>query len=160
MNFTLQNRQRRVRFDLPRLRQVIRDAWPLCEQAMPQKAKRPKEGLPPGEERLPPVEATIIRDAAIGRVHAEFFQDPSPTDVITFPYADCGEILLGAETVAAHALANAHSANREAALCLIHGLLHLRGFNDLVPQERMEMHSVQEKILQKVFPQEGETGAS
>lgn len=161
MKFTLVNRQRLVRFDLPLLRRVVRAAWSDCAEATPSLspvADAVADLKPAGKPFVfPPVEATIVTDEAIARVHAQFFNDPSPTDVITFPY---GEILLGAGTVAAHAAGHGHSPDREAALCLIHGLLHLRGFDDLEPGPRECMGRTQEKILQKVFPPEAPQGAS
>jgi probable rRNA maturation factor len=151
MTFTLVNRQRRVRFDLPLLRRMVRAAWSDCALADPGLAEAGAPFI------FPPVEATIVSDASIGRVHGQFFNDPSPTDVITFPY---GEILLGAETVEVHAAQHGHSPDREAALCLIHGLLHLRGFDDMEPAARQHMWQTQEKILQKVFPSTAPEGAS
>jgi probable rRNA maturation factor len=141
MKFLLRNHQRKIRFDLAKLRGVFAEALPWCRQ---------RRG--PGRAvlgSLDLVEASILSDAAIGRVHDEFFHDSAPTDVITFPH---GEILLGAGVIAAQALEFGHSADREAALCLIHGLLHLQGYDDLEPVRRAAMHRRQEKILAAVFP--------
>ena len=49
---------------------------------------------------LEEIEATIVSNRAIARVHRTFFNDPAPTDVITFPD---GEILIGAGVVAGNA---------------------------------------------------------
>jgi probable rRNA maturation factor len=141
MKFLLRNHQRKIRFDLPLLRQVM-------EQAMPHCLARKGSGQAV-LKNLESLEASILTDAAIGRVHDEFFYDPSPTDVITFPH---GEILLGAGTIARQAQEVGHCVNREAALCLIHGLLHLQGYDDMDPKLRTRMHRRQETILQAVFP--------
>ena len=37
-------------------------------------------------------------------MHGEFFDDPSPTDVITFPLGNYGEILVGVETAGRQAV--------------------------------------------------------
>ncbi len=65
--------------------------------------------LPPGPEHvlstLESVEIAIVDDATIARVHGQYLNDPTATDVITFPY---GEILVSCETelkyAASHAL--------------------------------------------------------
>lgn len=140
IQLTLTNRQRKVRFDLPWLRRCWQAALPRC-------LARSDEG-PILLAGLQQVECSILSDAAIGRVHDKFFHDPSPTDVITFPY---GEILLGAGTIEQNAALHGHQPDHEALLCLIHGLLHLQGFDDLSPAPRQRMHLRQEQILQEVL---------
>lgn len=90
------------------------------------------------------VEAAILSDRAIARVHDEFFSDPTPTDVITFHH---GEILIGAGVVAENGLRYGHTADEEAALCYIHGLLHLAGWDDREDDEAKEMARMQEQIF-------------
>jgi len=93
---------------------------------------------------LEEIEVSILSDRRIGTVHDEFFQDPAPTDVITFPH---GEILLGAGVVAANGRLYGNSPDQEAALCVIHGLLHLAGWDDLGESAAKEMAEMQEQIF-------------
>lgn len=90
------------------------------------------------------VEGTILNDAAIAAVHAEFFNDPTPTDVITFHH---GEILLGAGIVTENARRYDRTPDEEAALCLIHGMLHLGGWDDRTPVDAKKMARQQEQIF-------------
>ena len=84
------NRQRAVSLDLPKIRRILLAALPLCVN------KPRKKGLV-----LPPeVEITLLGEAAIAKVHGEFLEDPTPTDVITFEH---GEILIGVPIAAANA---------------------------------------------------------
>jgi len=136
MNTTLTwaNRQRSVKVDLPKIRRIVAAALPMCLE------KPRKKGL-----TLPPeVEITLLGEAAIAKVHGEFLEDPTPTDVITFEH---GEILIGVPIAAANAKKFRHPADHEVALCAIHGLLHLLGFDDLTEKERVIMHVRQEEIL-------------
>ena len=128
------NRQRSVKIDLEKVRTIVQAALPLC-------VKKPRtKGL-----LLPPlVEISLLGEAAIAKVHGEFLEDPTPTDVITFEY---GEILIGVPIAAANARKFAHPAEHEVALCAIHGLLHLLAYDDLTEQERLIMHARQEEIL-------------
>jgi len=137
MHLTLQNRQRKFSFDLGVLRQGFQRAFPLCLAQIGSEK--------PVLAKLDRVDAVLLPDVTMIGIHREFFQDPSPTDVITFPY---GEILLGAGMIAANANRLGHSPEKEALLCLIHGLLHLNGFDDLQEKNRMLMQVRQEEILE------------
>jgi probable rRNA maturation factor len=128
------NRQRSVKVDLPKIRRIVEVALPMCI------GKPRKKGVV-----LPPeVEITLLGEAAIAKVHGEFLEDPTPTDVITFEH---GEILIGVPIAAANAKKFRHPADHEVALCAIHGLLHLLGYDDLTEKERVIMHARQEEIL-------------
>jgi probable rRNA maturation factor len=97
------------------------------------------------------VSVTLIDDLKIGRVHLQFMDDASPTDVITFPYGEEGEILISVETAARQALEYGVSVERELVLYLIHGLLHLSGYTDTTEPSRAEMDELQESLLAEVF---------
>jgi probable rRNA maturation factor len=134
----LYQRQRKHRCDLPWLRQRMVLALPLCI------ALTKAEGV---LADLPEVEASIISDAAIGKVHADFLNDPTPTDVITFHH---GEILVSADTAQREGPAHGNAFQEELLLYLIHGLLHLAGWDDHDPAEAAEMHRHQFAILAAV----------
>lgn len=97
------------------------------------------------------VSVTLIDDLNIGRVHLQFMDDPSPTDVITFPYGEEGEILISVETAERQALEYGVSVERELVLYLIHGLLHLSGYEDGTEASRSEMAVLQESLVSEVF---------
>jgi probable rRNA maturation factor len=132
----VRNRQRRVDFDLTFIRSMAEWAWPACHRVV-------RTGRAPLAV-LQEVEATIVGDRAIARVHRTFFSDSAPTDVITFPD---GEILIGAGVVAGNAARFGNTPNEEAALCLIHGLLHLAGWEDRTDREAKDMRRKQEQIF-------------
>lgn len=97
---------------------------------------------------LPSLEISLLGARAISRIHREFFQDPSPTDVITFPH---GEILLGVPEILRNARQFAEKPGHELERCLVHGLLHLQGFEDDSPDLRNAMFARQEAILKKLW---------
>lgn len=97
---------------------------------------------------LAEVEVSFITDEVIARVHAEFLEDPTPTDVITFSH---GEILISTETAIRQAAEHGQSAERETALYLIHGLLHLNGHEDESDEGFARMKELQEGILESVW---------
>jgi probable rRNA maturation factor len=125
---------------LERWQAVAERALPLCLA----NAKEEGNDLQDLEE----VEVSFVSDEDISRVHEEFLDDPSPTDVITFPH---GEILISLDTAARQAEDHGETYERETALYLVHGLLHLAGWDDREAVEREAMHRLQAKILDEVW---------
>ena len=97
---------------------------------------------------LDEVEVTLVSDAIIAEVHVEFMSIAGATDVITF---DHGEILISTETAAVQGEENGNPIERETALYLVHGLLHLAGYADKSAEEFEAMARLQEEILAKIW---------
>jgi len=95
------------------------------------------------------VEITLLDDDEMARIHGEFLDDASPTDVITF---DHGELLVGVETAERQAAIFASSPDREIALYGIHGMLHLAGFDDRCEKDAKAMAVRQMELLERFFP--------
>ncbi len=91
----------------------------------------------------------------IAGLHARFFDDPTPTDVITFPGGELagdggtylGDVVISIETAADQASDAGHSLAREVAFLALHGLLHLCGYDDVTPGQRDAMHQRQNMML-------------
>jgi probable rRNA maturation factor len=97
--------------------------------------------------QLETVEFSLVSDEAIGKVHGDFMGDPTPTDVITFQH---GEIIISLDTAKRQAAENDEPYEREVLRYMVHGLLHLAGWDDRDEAERAEMHRVQETILKQL----------
>lgn len=95
-------------------------------------------------------EATIhfVDVAAICDLHAQYFDDPSPTDCISFPidspdekgYRVLGEVFVCPQTAVEYAKQEGGDPLHETTLYIVHGLLHLMGYDDtedLVEQMRI-----------------------
>jgi len=82
-------------------------------------------------------------------LHQEFMNIPGPTDVLTFQH---GEIVVSVETAQQNAERFATSAADEIKLYVIHGLLHLLGFDDRTREEARVMEAVQAEVLRAVRP--------
>lgn len=95
--------------------------------------------------QLAEVEIAIVSDRVIADVHRRFMNIPGPTDVITFEH---GEIVMSAQTAERHAEEYGHPFHHELALYLIHGLLHLNGYEDASPGAAAIMHRLQQRLLQ------------
>ena len=94
--------------------------------------------------KLSKVFVWLISDRRMALLHRKFLGQSGPTDVLTFQH---GEIFISAETARRNARAFGNSLVRELKLYIVHGLLHLHGFDDRTPGEADKMKSTQEKIL-------------
>ena len=88
----------------------------------------------------------------MARVHAQFLQCHASTDVITFDYREKenewrGEIFISVADAEAQARQYQCSWQEEVARYLIHGLLHLAGYDDTKPELRRVMKRRENKWL-------------
>ncbi|MEP6685612.1 MAG: rRNA maturation RNase YbeY [Verrucomicrobiota bacterium] len=132
---TVRNLQRAVKVDLPALQEFGRRALDRC-LALPVR-KSPLSSLTC-------VDVLLISDRRITGLHWRFQNIASPTDVITFQH---GEIFISAQTAQRQAAEFGTSTRREIELYLLHGLLHLHGFDDKTVAMKRRMNLVQSKIL-------------
>ncbi len=98
---------------------------------------------------LDTVEISIVDDPTIARVHADYLDDPSATDAITFPY---GEILVSCDTAARYAAEHGLDREEELFRYMVHGLVHLQGYLDYEPADRDALFTVQEPLVARYFP--------
>jgi probable rRNA maturation factor len=103
--------------------------------------------LPAGELSL-----VFLSDEALAELHGSFLGDPSLTDVITFE-ADvlagtAGEVCVSVDTAARYAREKGRDFAEELSLYLVHGLLHLAGYDDLAPARKRRMRLAERRALQ------------
>ena len=86
----------------------------------------------------------LVDDREMGRLHGEFSGDPSPTDVLAFPFDGgpgfpAGEVVLSVETAVREARARGLRPRTEVLLYAVHGVLHLVGEDDHDPVKARRM---------------------
>ncbi|MCB9908684.1 MAG: rRNA maturation RNase YbeY [Planctomycetes bacterium] len=94
----------------------------------------------------------FVDDPTLARMHAEFLGDPSPTDVISFDLGDegpgpVGELYVSVDCARRVAAERGVPVERELALYLVHGTLHLCGWDDHDPEDRAEMRQAEALVL-------------
>jgi probable rRNA maturation factor len=94
------------------------------------------------------VSVWLISDRRMALLHRKFRRQSGPTDVLTFQH---GEIFISVDTARRHARAFGNSLLRELKLYIVHGFLHLHGFDDRTPAEVRKMKKAQEKILRSAL---------
>jgi probable rRNA maturation factor len=97
-------------------------------------------------------------------LNREYLGRDGLTDVISFPLEDLdwppgnragaggglnGEIIASAELALRQAEASHGDAQAELLLYLVHGLLHLMGYNDRTPQDARRMHVREDALLEE-----------
>lgn len=99
------------------------------------------------------INLVLLTDEAIHVLNRRFLEHDEPTDVLTFPMSGPGaktlegEVLISTETAERTAGEQGHAAWNEAALYVIHGLLHLCGYDDHAQRDRAEMRQRERHYL-------------
>ncbi len=135
------------------------DSW-LCEEdvqsyqqaltaLLPELLAQPK-GPDHVLSELTNIELNLVDDDTITDVHAEFLDDPTPTDVITFHH---GEIFVSLDTAHRYADENGISQREELFRYLVHGLVHLHGYLDDTRERRDALFAIQEPLVARFFPE-------
>ena len=84
-------------------------------------------------------------------INKEYLNHNYHTDVITFEYNDekliSGDIFVSVEQVRINALNYQKSFENELSRVVIHGVLHLLGYNDTLPQDVKEIRKEEDDAL-------------
>lgn len=110
-------------------------------------------------ERFDELNLYFVSKEEIGEIHGEFFDDPSPTDCITFPidgpeesYRVLGDIFICPEVALEYAAKKGLDPFEECALYVVHGLLHLFGYDDIKESDRKIMKKAEKRYMEILFP--------
>jgi probable rRNA maturation factor len=100
----------------------------------------------PGE-----LSVTFLTDPALAKLHADYLDDPSTTDVITFEgdesLGHAGDICVSVDTALAYAEKHGVPFAEELLRYVIHGWLHLAGYDDLEPRKKRRLRAAEERAL-------------
>src|SRR5437764_8045172 len=116
------------------------------------------------------ISLAFVDNSTIQRLNQRYLQHDEPTDVLSFPLSEvgarrlAGELVIGAEVAQAQATSRGHDVQAELALYVIHGLLHLCGYDDTTTQaaaamRRRERHYLQLLGLPDIAPSDPENDA-
>ena len=107
------------------------------------------------------VSVTIVDNEEIRKINNKFRNIDRATDVLSFPLIDfdneslpddgskiyLGDIIISIERAKEQAKEYGHSIDREIGFLTAHSMLHLLGYDHMVPEEEKEMFAKQEEIL-------------
>ena len=93
------------------------------------------------------VVVALVDDRTMAELHERFLGKSGPTDVLSFPH---GEIVVSADTAAREARARGIPPLHELVLYVVHGALHLAGYDDKKPKQAARMRAAERKILNEL----------
>jgi probable rRNA maturation factor len=98
-------------------------------------------------------------DALLKQLNQQHLQEAHATDVLSFPgdainpesgMTYLGDIAISLERAAAQAEAGGHRAEEELQLLVVHGVLHLLGHDHAEPEEKKQMWTAQDDVLNRL----------
>lgn len=101
----------------------------------------------------------ITGDDEIRALNRNYLGKDTPTDVLSFPIpfdhpesgvSYLGDIVISLPTASRQAESAGHAVEDEIQLLLVHGILHLLGYDHATLEEKAKMWTQQDKILNKL----------
>lgn len=117
------------------------------------------------------VSLVVTGDEKIHLLNKEYLKEDRPTDVLSFPMYEqtgdqtvfvefpdgkrhLGEVIISYPQAARQAVEHGHSVEREIAILLVHGVLHLLGYDHDIPERKKVMNRKETAVL-KIIEEQG-----
>jgi probable rRNA maturation factor len=104
-----------------------------------------------------PLDIAVVDDTEMRAHHARWMDDDSTTDSLAFDLRDEpddstveGQLIVCEPVARRRAEAAGHDWEHELTLYVVHGCLHLCGFDDHAPADAERMHAEEDRILQAI----------
>ncbi|WOP17786.1 rRNA maturation RNase YbeY [Raineyella sp. LH-20] len=103
----------------------------------------------------------LVDEETMAAYHVKYMDLPGPTDVLSFPMDELripepdepepegllGDIVLAPAVTARQAAENDRTPDQEAEYLLVHGILHLLGYDHATPEEHAEMFGLHDRLM-------------
>ena len=148
-NENISNFQRKISIPVPKVRTALRLA---CRKL---------------KFKIPELSVAFVGERRMRRLNKEYLGHDHVTDVITFhlggetpplrcvgagfPGPICGEIIICPAVAARNAKRYGNTLERELILYVVHGILHLCGYDDVLPEDVKRMRQKETEILGKIL---------
>lgn len=102
----------------------------------------------------------FVSSQEISALHQEYFNDPSTTDCISFPidnssqtetYRPLGDVFVCPEVAIAYAAKHKIDPYQELTLYVVHGLLHLMGYDDMEKGDKISMRAAERRQMRHLM---------
>lgn len=107
--------------------------------------------------KLPLLSIAVVDDVQMAELHRRHLGKTGPTDVLSFPLYELdealeqglpfGEVVVSADTAIRQARERGHPPSFELCLYVVHGVLHLLGFDDHSLSDRRRMREAEARCL-------------
>jgi len=131
-------------FDIPKIltKKYIQSVWKALEEV----TKIPQKGY---------INIIVVSPEEIAFLNSAYRGKEGATDILTFPYREsvqtaedvAGEIYLCLEKIQAYALERWATYDEQLKYIIIHGLVHMMGYDHETEKESKEMEKIEKKIL-------------
>jgi len=110
------------------------------------------------------VSVSIVGSTKMKSIHKQYFNDPSDTDCISFSQFEglkvgneklLGDVFVCWNQVQKQAPQYGNNPKEELLYCIIHGILHLLGYDDITAQKRKIMFKKQDQIFHRLVKKDG-----
>lgn len=101
----------------------------------------------------------LVSDARMRGLNKKYRDKDSSTDVLAFPMRSrdgiakkgpvLGDVVVSVETAKREAVKRKVPVHKEICLYVVHGILHLLGYDDHAPDDRKKMKAKEEALLKK-----------
>jgi probable rRNA maturation factor len=142
------NRQKTRKVNLPVLRRICRSAAEACTTGA-RTGELDRESAGTYE-----IGVHLVGTPEMTRLNETFLRHSGSTDVITFDYREdappgclCGEIFISMDEAVAQARRFGTEWQSELIRYVVHGLLHLLGYDDVSPELRRKMKREENRLL-------------
>lgn len=141
MEIFLNNKQEKINIDLEYWEKFSLDLLKLLEQ-------------PDNTE----VSITFVDNAEIQELNKNFRNIDKPTDVLSFPFDNSfnlpvrvlGDVIISTEKAQFQSDEYGHSLTREIGFLMVHGVLHLLGYDHMTEEDEKEMFGLQKQLLEEL----------
>lgn len=94
------------------------------------------------------LEIVFLGDKEIKPINRKYKRRNAPTDVLSFELGELGEIIISSDTALKNSEIFHTSFEKEIVLYVIHGILHLFGYDDGTVREKKRMSKKEDVILE------------
>jgi probable rRNA maturation factor len=120
------------------------------------------------------IECVITDDSTIQRLNKQFRNINEPTDVLSFAFKDIamgardagfpavpegpevlGQIVISFTTAVSQAAEHSYSVDQELTMLVVHGMLHLLGYDHQVPADTRKMRQREKYIIKRLEEKPG-----
>jgi len=125
--------------------------------------------LAAGDRTIRSINVTLADDDTLASLHDRYLADPRPTDVLSFDLRDDplvsplskggpggdehieGEIVVSVDAGRREAGRRGIPVGHEVLRYIVHGILHLRGYDDRTPAQRRRMKREEDRVLRRLY---------
>jgi len=109
-------------------------------------------------QKFASMEVSFVPVDVISELNDDYLNHNYATDILTFDYkseepgAVEGEIIICSDVAVSNAAEYKVTVENELVRLVIHGLLHLTGYDDKTPEEKSEMKQEEDRLVELIYP--------